>query len=78
MNWHRGDNPTSVKSIGNMAHEKGQGDQGQELKQADQPKRISASSFCVNKPTDGNRCYLETKRGKNARDPEKRKTRMSE
>jgi hypothetical protein len=74
----RGDNPTSVKSIGNMPHEKCQGDQWQELKQADQPKRISASGFCIDEPTDGNRRYLETKRGKNARYPEKSKARMSE
>ena len=77
-NWHAATIRRLIKSIGDMAHEKGQGDHGKELKQADQPKRISASGLCIDEPTDGNGCYLETKRGKNARDPEERKTRMSE
>jgi hypothetical protein len=71
-------NPASIQAIGDVPHQKGQGDHRQELKEADQSKRISASGLCVNEPTNGNGGNLETKHRKNAGNPEEYKTRMPE
>jgi hypothetical protein len=73
-----GNNPASIQAIGDVPHQKSQGDHRKELKKADQSKRISASGLCVNKPTHGNGCNLETERRKNAGNPKEYKTRMPE
>ena len=72
------DDPASVEPISNMPDQKSQGDHWQELTQSDQPERISASGLRVDQPANGHRRYLETKRRKNPRNPEERKTRMPE
>jgi hypothetical protein len=68
--------PASVKAISNMPDQKSQGDHRQELKQSDQSERISASGLRVDQPANGYGRHLETKRRKNPRNPEERKTRM--
>jgi hypothetical protein len=73
-----GNNPASIEAIGDVPHQKGQGNHRKELKKANQSKRISASGLCVNEPTNGNGCNLETKHRKNAGNPEEYKTRMPE